>query len=274
MDSGCQKVIDARLKLAKLELQVALLARAGLKRWEIATALGLQQGTVKSQLERVAAKLGSNWKGRTNIIWPELEEEVLRAVRSLQEQNKQEISFNSARMAMEGEISPDEAVILQLQGVPSRAGSTYLRQARAVQWHLLLLGEGRVLHVGAAARFWIKPALTALADNKYIRYLHSDNGDDPYRPWWLPYTTSGRVRGTRAAYYKLGDASAGDYVRNYLQAWLDGELADYVTHLYSRMQHRWQALSRIARIAGRPEPIPPPTRAELLAEARQVLGIS
>ncbi|WP_258359645.1 hypothetical protein [Moorella sulfitireducens (nom. illeg.)] len=274
MASERQKPIDARLKLANLELQVALLARAGLKRWEIATALGLQQGTVKSQLERVANKLGPNWKGRPDIIWPELEEEVLHAIKSLQEQNKQEINFNYARMAMEGSISPDEAAILQLQGVPSPAGTAYLRRARAVQWHLLLLGDGRVLHVGAAPRFWIKPALTFLADSKYIRYLHSDNGDDPYRPWWLPYTTGGRVRGTKAAYYKLGDASAGDYVSNYLQAWLEEELVDYVTRLYSRIQQRWLALSRIARNAGRKEPEPPPTQEELLLEARQALGTS
>ncbi|CEP66467.1 Transcription regulator LuxR, C-terminal [Moorella glycerini] len=306
MDRNCQKVIDARLNLAKLELQVALLARAGLKRWEIATALTIQQGTVKSQLERVAAKFGSGWKYRTDIIWPELEEDVRQAVQALKEQGsnssltregteviitgqdgsqgaggeiaatavQQVISFNSARRAMEGDLSPHEAAILQLQGLPSKAGSTYLHQARAVQWQLLLLGEGRVLHVGAAARFWMKPALSGLAGNRYIRYLHSDNVDEPYRPWWLPYTTNGRVRGTRAAYYKIGDASDGDYVCNYLEAWLDGELGDYVAHLHARMQQRWQALSLIARTSGRPEPMPPPTWVQLLAEARRVVGVS
>ncbi|PRR69041.1 hypothetical protein [Neomoorella humiferrea] len=266
MDASCRKIVDARLELAQLELRVALLAREGLKRWEIAAALGIQIGTVKSQLERVADKLGPDWKEKKNIVWPELDEEVLSALKTLREGDN--------LVAIEEEDSvPEEAAILHLKGVANKTGSNYLHQARALQWRLLLLGDGRALHVGAAARFWIKPALSFLSENKYIRFLNSDVGDEPYRPWWLPYTTGGRARGTRAAFYKIIDASAGEYVCNYLQFWLEDELEDYVTRLYSRMKQRWQALSRIARSAGRTVPVPPPSLAELLQEARQVFGL-
>ncbi len=297
--------IDARLNLAPLELQVALLARVGLTRWEMATALGLQQGTVKSQLERVAAKLGHDWKDQDGIVWPELEEEVRQAVRVLQAQNnilvgdqggdenpanaidagqeggreiaatapRQAVNPDSVRLALEEEIAPAEAAILQLQGLPSRAGTAYLRQARATQWQLLLLGENRVLYTSAPARFWLKPALAALNDNRYIRFFHSDSEDEPYWPWWLPYTTNGRARGARAAYYKIGDASGGEYARNFLEAWVATELEEYVYRLHTRMQQRWQALSRIARSSGRPQPPQPPADSELLAAARAAAGL-
>lgn len=299
-----ERIVDARLYLARLELQVALLARAGLKRWEIAMALGIQQGTVKSQLERVVAKLGSEWKDRSDIFWPELEKDVRQAVETLKNQQgttdgnggsdrggpaglvgvpetgeeiaataigRQRISFSSARRAIEGEFSPAEAAILHLQGLPSRAGGLYLRQARATQWQLLLLGENRVLYTSAAARFWLKPALASLCDQGYIRFFHSDTTDEPYRPWWLPYTTNGRARGTRAAYYKVGSVAAGEYARNFLEAWVTSELEDYVNCLHARMQQRWRALMRIARASGRPEPADPPGLAELLSAAREAL---
>ncbi len=297
--------IDARLNLAPLELQVALLAREGLTRWEMATALGLQPGTVKSQLERVAAKLGHDWKDQDGIVWPELEEEVRQAVRALQAQNsnpaeerdgnagstgaldtgqeggreiaaatsRQAVNPDSVRLAMEEEITPAEAAILQLQGLPSRAGTAYLRQARATQWQLIILGENRVLYTSAPARFWLKPPLAALNDNRSIRFFRSDSEDEPYRPWWLPYTTNGRARGARAAYYKIGDASGGEYARNFLEAWVATELEEYVYRLYTRMQQRWQALSRIARASGRPQPPQPPADSELLAAARAAAGL-
>ncbi|MDN5344344.1 MAG: hypothetical protein PWQ18_455 [Clostridia bacterium] len=299
------KTLDARLNLAPLELRVALLARAGLTRWETAAALGLKPGTVKSQLERVAAKLGHDWKDKGRIVWPELEEEVRQAVKALQAQgdspsgsqggsleptsgmeaglkgnreiavtsSRQKISLTSVRLALEGALAPAEAAILQLQGLPSRAGGAYLQKARATQWQLLLLGENRVLYTSAAARFWLKPALSALNDNKYIRFFHSDSEDEPYRPWWLPYTTSGRARGTRAAYYKIGDASGGEYARSFLDTWVTAELGEYVERLHARMRQRWHALSFIARSSGRPQPPAPPTGAELLAAAREALGL-
>ncbi len=315
--------IDARLTLSRLELQIALLARAGLKRWEIATVLGIQQGTVKSQLERVTAKLGSTWKERKDVLWPELEPEVHQAVLALQAPasghptdvatievaatspaldlpatgvspaagtaggailegittepaatvQQEPMDFTSARRALEGELTPGEAAILQLQGLPSPRGRAFLKRARSTQWQLLLLGECRSLYVSAGARFWLKPALAVLSDNRQIRFLQSDNSDEPYRPWWLPYTTSGRARGTNAAYYKLQDAATGEYASSYLRDWMDNDLENYVASLHARMQQRWRALNRIALAAGRGKPRPLPDLPALLAEARRVLGI-
>lgn len=315
--------IDARLTLSRLELQIALLARAGLKRWEIATVLGIQQGTVKSQLERVTAKLGPTWKERKDVLWPELEPEVHQAVLVLQGPEAgnpmeeaileaaptlpalglraarsspvvrtdggvtpegitpegatmdlvEPMDFSSARRALEGELTPGEAAILQLEGLPSPKGRAFLRQARSTQWQLLLLGECRSLYVSAGARFWLKPALAVLSDNRQIRFLQSDNSDEPYRPWWLPYTTSGRARGTNAAYYKLQDAASGEYASSYLRDWIDNDLENYVASLHARMQQRWRALNRIALAAGRGKPRPLPDLPALLAEARRVLGI-
>lgn len=275
MSPGEGKPIVARLALAGLELQVALLARAGLKRWEIAASLGIKPGTVKSQLERIAGKLGPGWRDRTDIVWPELDEEVLQAVRCVRDGdgNGEEASFRAFRCAAEESISPEEAAILRLQSVPSAAGRAYLRQARALQWKLLMWGDGRILRVGAAARFWMRPALSFLAAGKYIRYLRADSGEEPYRPWWLPYT-GGRVRAAKAAFYKMPTAADRDYVGNYLEDWIDRELPGYVARLHRRMQQRWLALDRIARSTGRKEPEPPPSPEELFWEARQALGIA
>lgn len=313
--------IDARLTLSRLELQIAILSRAGLKRWEIAIVLGIKEGTVKSQLERVTAKLGPTWKERKDVLWPELEPEVQQAVLDLQgttavifrDENSLEeaaaavaargsltqglpadrtrggdgsgaertdakdqlepMDFTLARRAQEGELTPGEAAILQLQGLPSSKGRAFLYRARSTQWQLLLLGESRSLYVSAGARFWLKPALAVLGDNRQIRFLQIDNSDEPYRPWWLPYTTSGRARGTNAAYYKLQDIAAGEYASNYLRAWMDYDLENYVASLHARMQRRWRALNRIALAAGRSKPRPLPDLPALLAEARRVLGI-
>lgn len=299
------KSADARLVLSKLELRVALLARAGLKRWEIAAGLGISKGTVKSQLERVAAKLGPGWKGNAGLKWPQLDPEVWQAVRALKKPAcaagtipaavpaaapgpaagqaaagetaaalaRQNISCAAARRALEGKLSPDEAAIIHLQGLPSRAGGAYLKRARSVQWRILL-NEGRTLYVGNGARFWLKPALAYLADNRHIRFLHSDKTEKPYRPWWLPYISSGRARGTRAAYYTLRDGTAAEYTRSYLDIWINSELEVYVTRLYARMQQRWQALHSIARSAAAGGPVSLPTPADLLDEARAALGVS
>ncbi|MBE3581765.1 MAG: helix-turn-helix transcriptional regulator [Thermoanaerobacteraceae bacterium] len=271
MSPGEGKLVVARLTLAELELQVALLARAGLKRWEIAASLGIKPGTVKSQLERITAKLGPGWRDRPDIVWPEVAEEVLQAVKWVQDRNEEEAYFRGFRAAVEGGIAPEESGILRLQGVLSAAGTAYLRQARALQWKLLLWGDGRILRVGAAARFWIKPALSFLVAGKYIRYLRADSGEEPYRPWWLPYT-GGRVRAAKAAFYKMPTAADRDYVGNYLEDWIDRELPAYVTRLHKRMQQRWLALRLIARSAGRKEPEPPPSPEELFSEAQECLG--
>jgi len=308
------KIADTRLVLSKLELQAALLARAGLKRWEIAAVLGIRKGTVKSQLERVAAKLGPGWKSNASLKWPQLDAGVRQAVRVVKKPAgvtgaipavvpaaapgpavpgptasgpatsgvaageiaatlaRQNISYAAARRALEGELSPEEAAVIHLQGLPSRAGAAYLKKARSVQWHVLL-NKGRTLYVGTGARFWLKPAITYLAGNRYIRFLHSDKTEEPYRPWWLPYTSGGRARGTRAAYYTLRDGTAAEYTRSYLDAWISGELEVYVTRLHARMQQRWQALHSIARSAGRGGPVSLPTPVGLLAEARSALGV-
>ncbi|MGI9862129.1 LuxR C-terminal-related transcriptional regulator [Moorella naiadis] len=311
--------VDARLQLSRLELQIALLSINGLKRWEIATVLDIQKGTVKSQLERVTSKLGLDWKDREDIYWPELELEVQQALLNLQKikdesdagadnaeitatiaaleapevdgplkgqgeegtagqgdirvEGPASIDFTTVRQALEGGLSPGEAAILQLQGFCSPRGQAYLRQARSTQWQLLLLGEGRSLYVSAGARFWLKSALAVLTDNRQIRFLQSDSGEDAYRPWWLPYTTSGRARGTHAAYYKLQDAASGEYTGSYLRTWIDSSLENYVAALHARMQQRWKALNRIARAAGRGGPQPLPNFSALLAEARRALGI-
>lgn len=313
-----QEKVDARLTLSRLELQIALLSRSGLRRWEIASVLDIQKGTVKSQLERVTSKLGSDWKDRGDIHWPELELEVQQAILDLQRvkdendaavdnaevsaaaftpeatvvngllegkgegtsgqgdikgEGAEGVDFTTARQALEGGISPGEAAILQLQGFSSPRGQAYLRQARSTQWQLLLLGEGRSLYVSAGARFWLKSALAVLTDNRLIRFLQSDSDEEAYRPWWLPYTTSGRARGTHAAYYKLQDAATGEYASSYLRTWIDSDLEDYVSSLHARMQQHWRALNRIARAAGRGGPQPLPDFPELLAEARRALGI-
>lgn len=304
------KATDAQLALSKLELQVALLSRAGLKRWEAAMVLGIGKGTIKSQLERVTAKLGPDWKNDASLKWPQLDPDVQQAVRALKITpgptgrmtggdgtavsasdaakaaadlpaageitaipTHQGISFDTARRALSGKLSPEETAIIHLQGLPSKTGRTYLKKARSVQWQLLL-NEGRVLHIGAGARFWLKPALAHLTNNRYIRFFHSDKTEAPYRPRWLPYITSGRVRATRAAYYKMGDNHAAEYSLSYLGNWINNELEAYVARLHKLMQQRSQALQSIARSAGR-SVVPPllPTLEELMTEARAAIGI-
>ncbi|NLW07767.1 MAG: hypothetical protein GX039_07330 [Clostridia bacterium] len=313
--------VDVRLRLSKLELQVATLSRAGLTRWQIAAVLGLRKGTIKSQLERVKYKLGPDWKENASLRWPILDPDVQQAVRDLkipagfgsgregsaapgQKENltpdtggqappaaasgpvaalpadneiaatltRQNIGFDTARQALEGGLSPEEAAIIHLQGLPSRAGSTYLKKARSVQWQIML-NKDRTLYVNPGARFWLKPALGFLTDNRYLRFFHSDKTSEPYRPWWLPYISSNRVRATRAAYYKMADNSAAEYSRFYLDKWIKGELELYAARLHALMQQRWQALHRIARSAGRGTPEAPPTLEELITAAQAALGL-
>lgn len=287
-----EKAGDVRLVLSPLELRVALLARAGLSRWEIATALSLQEGTVKSQLERVTAKLKPGWKENPELRWPGLQEEVLKAVQTLRggpptagrqaakeaaaagAPGKAGISYTAVRRAVEGGLVKPEAGILQLLGHPSGAGRKYLQQARSFQWQLVARGNGdKVMYIDGGARFWLKPALEVLLENKYLRFWQSDSQGDSYRPMWLRFVAAGRARGTKPAYYKI-TAGSGDRVCSYLGFWVLHELENYVASLYEKMQQRWQALQRLACMAGKPAPPPLPTPEELLKEARAALGMA
>lgn len=267
---------DVCLILSELELRVALLSKAGLKRWEIAHALGIKEGTVKSQLERIKAKLGAGWKEDPSIFWPELSGELKEAISNLRSPAPvlftRAANYTGVRQAEKGALSPAEAVILQLQGQSSPAGKRYLQKARSTQWRLIQLGDkGQALFVSAGVRFWLRPALAVLVENKYLKFFQSDGGSELYRPSWLPYVTQGRARGTRAAYYKITGIGTRDYVQRYLSLWVAGDLEVYAAQLHTRMEQRWQALSRMARLAGKSIPPPPPSLEMLLEEARSFL---
>ncbi|MDK2821392.1 MAG: hypothetical protein PWP31_1357 [Clostridia bacterium] len=269
-----RKINNSENTLSKLECQVAYLSQAGLKRWEIAKSLGIQPGTVKSQLERVKAKLGPEWKEKVKINCPEIAKEVKEAVQTIKEISAalEITNFAAVRKMLEGELSLQESAILYLQGLNSKTGKEYLRKARSVQWQLIRLNGDRLLYVNAGARFWLKPALTELMENRSISFLNSDMAEDPYRPWWLPYISKGRTRATRAANYEIKANTGYKYVGNFLTNWIDNQLELYVTSLYTRMQQRWQALHKIAIAAGREAPESLPALAELLAEARAAIG--
>lgn len=267
---------DVRLILSELELRVALLAKTGLKRWEIAQVLGIREGTVKSQLERIKGKLGDGWKEAPYLFWPELSEELKEAINNLRSPAPilftRAAHYTGVRQAEERALSPAEAVILQLQGQCSPAGKRYLQKARSTQWRLIQLGhKGQALFVSGGARFWLRPALVVLVENKYLKFFQSDSSSELYRPAWLPYVIQGRARGTRAAYYKITGIGTRDYVQRYLSLWVAGDLEVYVAQLHTRMEQRWQALSRMARLAGKSIPPPPPSLEMLLEEARSFL---
>lgn len=266
---------DVRLLLSDLELKVALLAKMGLKRWEIARVLGVKEGTVKSQLDRIKGKLRTDWKKDPDLLWPEISRELEEAVEELGYSKRAlegRVNYTLLRQAVEGELSPAETVILHLQGQPSPAGSKYLKKARSAQWKLIQMADrGQALFVGAGARFWLRPALAELVANKHLKFFQSDGTGELYRPDWLPYLVAGRARGTRPAYYKIAGKGARDYVQRYLLLWLDNCLETYVAELHTRMERRWQALTRMAQLAGHKIPDRPPTLEMLLAEARYYL---
>lgn len=261
---------DVRILLSPLELRVALLARAGLKRWEIAQVLNLKEGTVKSQLERITAKLRPGWKKSSFWLWPELSCELEEVISELKEQSSSGPSeYTLVRKAMEGNLAGSHAAMLYLLGYPSLKGRKFIDEARSLQWKLIQLGDkGEVLVLSAGARFWLKPALETLIENKYLKFLQSD-GTSYYRPSWLPYLTSGRVRGTKGAYYRI--MSNKDYVQGFLMKWLSTELKYYVECLHMKMLKRWQAISRMACLAGKQPPDPLPSLEMLYQEARSFL---
>ncbi|MCG0278920.1 MAG: helix-turn-helix transcriptional regulator [Thermanaeromonas sp.] len=265
---------DVRVVLSPLELKVALLARAGLKRWEIARVLNIKEGTVKSQLERITAKLQPGWKKSSFWLWPEVSGELEEAVNELRDlhcQKDNEIlsEYTLVRKAVEGDLPGSEAAVLYLLGYPSFKGRKFIGVARSLQWKLIQLGDkGEVLALSAGARFWLKPALEVLTENRHLKFLHSDK-TSYYRPSWLPYLVSGRARGTRGAYYRI--TGNREYVQGFLLKWSHTELERYVKNLHSIMAKRWQALSRMACLAGRQPPHPLPTTEMLWREARSFL---
>ncbi|WP_172839171.1 response regulator transcription factor [Thermanaeromonas toyohensis] len=274
---------DVRLLLSPLELRVALLARAGLKRWEIARALNLKEGTVKSQLKRITAKLRPGWKKDTFWLWPEVSRELEEAINELQslhykkdKKASKEVAssrpseYTLVRKAIEGNLAGSQAAILYLLGHPSLKGRKFIAEARSLQWKLIQLGDkGEALALSAGARFWLKPALETLVENRYLKLLQSD-GTSFYRPSWLPYLTPNRARGTRGAYYRIAGGTK-EYVQGFLLKWLATELEPYIARIHAKMFKRWQALSRMACLAGREPPEPPPTLEMLWREAQSFL---
>ncbi len=188
--------------LSTLELKVARLSKAGYHRSGIAAALGVSGNTVKTVLRRIHKKLGDGWKERP-----------IRAAESHTSLEPVAVSFFEPHPAGEwGEIPNNRLVSLSLLVAGSRQGATVFR-------------------ISGMQRFFLRPALAKLVENKHLRLLKVD-WYDIYQPEWLPIVNRGR-KTIRAAHYITTN---GTYVERYLQNYLSHELPNYLEQLTASLE--------------------------------------
>lgn len=244
------KLIDI---LTALELKIALLARLGLKRWEIAYALNIGEGTVKSQQDRITSKLGTNWKEREDLSWPELSNEIKETIKLL---NK-EADYTD-------ELHEQGKKLFQLNLFKEMG----IGEPKKYFLHKRFQG---LLYISGGLRFWTRPALEYLKEQRIIKLEGKNDEEEPYNPEWLKLIGVVRVRDVNAGIYLIKDYT---FVQNYLDAWKENELANYVEWIHGRLLQRWQALELISREFGREIGIQLPNKEMLLNEALSVLDRS
>lgn len=236
--------IDVRTSLAPLELEVAMLVRAGIGRNGVAASLGVSKNTVKTILRRIRHKLGEDWLTNPSVLWPPEEEGTV--------------------------PSPDEfpGALPDLPAIEreeaSRRVRKILERQRRISVTLLIRQSSNsqtVLAVSGAQRFWLKPALKYLTEARYLRFLCVDYFD-VFDPPWLPLVNRGRGA-IRAASFSTTNER---HVLNYLSLYVENDLPEYVNAISQRLE---QVKSMTA---GHPRAADLPSREDLLHQARKCLG--
>lgn len=209
------KYIYAAVVLSPLEMDVATMARMNVGRNAISGLFGLSPNSVKKLLQRIGHKLGPGWQENPRIVWPEPEQ----ADAEVQEESN--------------ELSADAFE----NGYYHRLEKELLEQEkrRRSGWLLLVYkisGGREILHVTGSQRFWLKPVLTELEDQKLFKLLAVD-WTDTFAPHWLPLLQRGRKQ-IRTADYIIRCHGTG-YVVKAIEEYLNRGLEEYLRGLAAKL---------------------------------------
>lgn len=229
-----QQTLIAKIILSARELDVAMLSKAGVGRNGIAGILDLSTNSVKTLIKRIETKLGSDWLKNSQIIWPHYEEIP---------QEEQAATSEEPPYAKAERRKQQEKRLIKNRGT-------------ALTILIKTSTEGRyVLHVAARQRFWLKPILKELEEQRTIKLLAVD-WEDYFAPPWLPLVNKGRKKICSAAYAVNNINHVTGTTRNYLENELEdrlleinGQLAKVKRAASNQFKDRIPGLSALAAMA-------------------------